>query len=429
MDGLPTLAREARELGWEKEKEDILLHMFLLLYADDTIICAESTEELQNAINAMSDYCNLWGLNINIRKTKVVVFSRGKIKKLPIFTCAGQEIEVVFAFKYLGVQFNYNNKFNYAQKCLYDQASRSMFALLKKCRRLMLPLDIQIELFNRIVVPVLLYACEVWSPAMTDLASKLQLRFLKISLKLGKATPSSMIYGELGQFPIEITAKIRMLCYWFKLVNSGSESKFSSIVYKLLYDMYIANTHKSLYLVTVERTLNEIGMSGIWQNQFNLHVTLEWFKAKVTRSLQDQYLQHWYSHVNANEIFYNYRLFKTCFCFEDYLTILPYNLAIAFIQFRTLNHRLPVQTGRTKNIPRVQRICEKCNENDLGDEFHYLFKCTFFSEARKNLIPKYYHKHPNAIKFHELFNTKRKRLLVKVTLFLKEIMNKCRFNE
>ena len=74
----------------------------------------------------------------------------------------------------------------------------------------MLPLDIQVELFNRLIVPVLLCGCEVWCPMMTNLApkllwcpmitnqaAKLRLRFYKIILKLGKSTATCMVYGEL----------------------------------------------------------------------------------------------------------------------------------------------------------------------------------------------------------------------------------------
>ena len=57
----------------------------------------------------------------------------------------------------------------------------------------MLLLDIQIELFDRLILPILLYGCEVWCPMMTKLASKLQLRFYKIILKLSKSTPSCMV--------------------------------------------------------------------------------------------------------------------------------------------------------------------------------------------------------------------------------------------
>ena len=206
-----------------------MLKMFLLLYADDTVVCAESAEDLQKALDAMSEYCDLWKLKINVNKTKVVVFSRGKIRNIPRFEYGGQSVEVVFGFQYLGIYLNYNNKFNVTQKKLYDKASRAMFALVKKCRKLMLPLDLQLELFDRMIVPILLYGCEVWCPTMTSLASKLQLRFYKIIFKLNKSTPTRMVYGELGQFPLEIQAKSRMLSYWFKLVNGTNSDKVCQV--------------------------------------------------------------------------------------------------------------------------------------------------------------------------------------------------------
>ena len=201
--GHPSLGREARGLGWEREDESLMLKMFMLLYADDTTVCSESAEGLQQALDALSDYCDKWSLQVTVDKTKVVVFSRGKIRKMPTVKYKGQSLEVVFELQYLVVCFNYNNKFNVAQKTLYDKASRAMFGLLKKCRKL----DTQIELFDRLIVPILLYGCEVWCPMMTNLASKLQLRFYKIILKLNKSTPSCMVYGEFGQFPLEVQAK------------------------------------------------------------------------------------------------------------------------------------------------------------------------------------------------------------------------------
>ena len=144
-----TATKNTRGLDWEREDESLMLKMFMLLYADDTTICSESAEGLHQALDALSDYCDKWSLRVNVDKTKVVVFSRGKIRKMPTIKYKGRSLEVVFEFQYLGVCFNYNNKFNLAQKSLYDKASRAMFGLLKKCRKLMLPLDIQTGLFDR----------------------------------------------------------------------------------------------------------------------------------------------------------------------------------------------------------------------------------------------------------------------------------------
>ena len=94
-EGLPSLGREARGLGWEREDESLMLKMFMLLYADDTTICSESSEGLQQALDALSDYCDKWSLRV---KTKVVVFSRGKIQKMPTINYKGRSLEVVLSF-------------------------------------------------------------------------------------------------------------------------------------------------------------------------------------------------------------------------------------------------------------------------------------------------------------------------------------------
>ena len=53
---------------------DIFLNLCCLLYADDTIILAETPEELQTALNAVEDYCQIWHLTVNTSKTKIVLF-------------------------------------------------------------------------------------------------------------------------------------------------------------------------------------------------------------------------------------------------------------------------------------------------------------------------------------------------------------------
>ena len=52
---------------------EVYLKLYALLYADDTVIFAESSSEIQRALNAMSEYCRLWDLKINSNETKVVL--------------------------------------------------------------------------------------------------------------------------------------------------------------------------------------------------------------------------------------------------------------------------------------------------------------------------------------------------------------------
>ena len=46
----------------------------------------------------------------------------------------------------------------------------------------------------------------------------------------------------------------------------------------------------------------------------------------------------------------------------------------------------------------------KCDQNEIGDKFHYPFICPVFQEDRNRLLEKYYRKFPSMYKFIELIN-------------------------
>ncbi len=60
---------------------EIFLRLYILLYADDTILLAENPEDLQKGLNALNNYCTNWDLSVNASKTKIVIFSRGKTRR------------------------------------------------------------------------------------------------------------------------------------------------------------------------------------------------------------------------------------------------------------------------------------------------------------------------------------------------------------
>ena len=80
-----------------------------------------------------------------------------------------------------------------------------MFALLRRNRQLNLPLDIQLELFDPLVLPILTYGCEVWGFENKNLIEKLHLKYFKYSFSLKMSTPICMVLGETGRFPVSIS--------------------------------------------------------------------------------------------------------------------------------------------------------------------------------------------------------------------------------
>ena len=61
-----------------------------------------------------------------------------------------------------------------------------MFSLLRKIRILNLPLEIQIQLFDKMIKPILSYGCEIWGFGTLELLERVQLKFLKYVLNLKK---------------------------------------------------------------------------------------------------------------------------------------------------------------------------------------------------------------------------------------------------
>ena len=75
----------------------------------------------------------------------------------------------------------------------------------------------QIDLFNKLVKPILLYGCDI--------------------LFLRSSSPNAMVYGETGVFPIRIDIETRMVKFWAHLVQP-SKIKLSTKLYYAMYCLY-----------------------------------------------------------------------------------------------------------------------------------------------------------------------------------------------
>ena len=77
--GLDMCSAEIRNRLCDEDIE-VFLRLYALQYADDAIVMAEIAKELQKALTAVCNYCELWNLTVNTGRTKIVIFSRGKFK-------------------------------------------------------------------------------------------------------------------------------------------------------------------------------------------------------------------------------------------------------------------------------------------------------------------------------------------------------------
>ena len=56
------------------------IKILLATRTTDNIILSESKDGLQNALDIFESYCEIWKLQVNVNKTKVMTFCKKKLK-------------------------------------------------------------------------------------------------------------------------------------------------------------------------------------------------------------------------------------------------------------------------------------------------------------------------------------------------------------
>ena len=109
----------------------------------------------------------------------------------------------------------------------------------------------------------------------------------------------------------------------------------------------------------------------------------------------------------------NYRIFKENFEFVNYFSILEDKDMYPLCKFRTTNNKLPIETGWWNNIDSVNRICTKCDNITIGDEYHYIMECEHFSNFRNRFIVTNLRERPNILILKQIMNAYHKQNLEK----------------
>jgi hypothetical protein len=147
--------------------------VWILLYADDIALMAEDLADLQFMLTELDAAFKRWGLLINVQKTKVMsIEATGQTRVLQI---AGQAIENVATFKYLGQHFSSNGSIRSELTHRVGKAYAIFRALDKQgiWREKLMTKKTKLIFYKTLVRSVLLYCAETW-PATNEDVRKLE---------------------------------------------------------------------------------------------------------------------------------------------------------------------------------------------------------------------------------------------------------------
>ena len=364
----------------------------------------------------MREYCLKWKLEVNVSKTKIIVFNSNR-RLSHRFNFGTESIDIVTSFRYLGIEFSQSGTFFKARKSIYDHAQRAIFSLLQTARKQELPLCIILDMYQKMIVPILTYGCEIWGHENLDILEKLQMKFLKMVFRLNRQTMSAMILGELGIYPISVLIKCRMMRFWSGIIDNSSTNKISSRLYSILFNLCAHKELVSKWLNNIQSILVENGYDCVWSSQFIYNKG--YFRKNIDISIKQNFIKSWEHALEESTKCIFYKSIKGEFCREQYIKQLPDALIFPLIKFRCGNHKLQIEIGRREGEVRGDRVCRECSMNSLGDEFHFILQCPKFTLLRNEFIPKKYRSCISMFNLCNLFRGNRNHQ-VKLSKFIKK---------
>lgn len=100
-----------------------------LLYADDIVLLSSTKEGLQKCLDNLQSYCCKWRLEVNLSKTKIIIFNKTGRLLRDQFILGGNLIECVKSYRYLGILFSNSGSFSMAIAELNSKALKASFKL------------------------------------------------------------------------------------------------------------------------------------------------------------------------------------------------------------------------------------------------------------------------------------------------------------
>ena len=133
-----------------------------LMYADDIVLLSTSSTGLQDKLDKLSKYCNDWCLDVNVSKTKVLIFNKPGKQVQNNFFFNDICLENVKHYCYLGVYFSASGIFNCAQDDIFKKSIKATFKLTKSIISGEPSINTSLHLYDHMIKPIVVYGSEIW---------------------------------------------------------------------------------------------------------------------------------------------------------------------------------------------------------------------------------------------------------------------------
>jgi len=189
-----------------------------LIYADDLLVISPFPEGLQQSLSVIHQHAQQsWKLKVNTKKANIIIFSGNRQNKNNTnFKYNNETLQIVVKQTYLGVEMTSSSCYTYAREILNKKATKVLSIMKRSFSNSdSATIAIKNKLFDALVKPVLLYACEIWGTELLSYRThfdkstieQVHIKFRKQTLNIPWYTENIACRAELGRYPLSIDIK------------------------------------------------------------------------------------------------------------------------------------------------------------------------------------------------------------------------------
>jgi exonuclease III len=372
------------------------IDILLLMFADDIVILADSPSDMKNKLVTLNQYCREKMLKVNVNKTKIVNFHRGRPKRNVKFFFDKKEIEISKFYKYLGVEFHATGNFKKFCHSVINKNKVIGEQIINILRTAKSDLwESKMKLYESVFLPSLLYESEVWGVSSEELIEKAQMYFLKRILLLDKGTPNWAIRLETGRIKLGHLIFRRGLS-WLEKMLGMTNNRFPRICFLKLADMSSTRVaaiggSDTNWVSLMKSQFCMAGFETYWERALSTTGVLQRIHGEVVdahhKALQIRDRQR----ALDSNTFNGYKFWNSALTVgEQLIGELPFTKVRCVSQLRTATNRsMYLHVGRLHVWIDCTKQCPLCNLREKETVGHFLVKCPMYNDIRAIYIARY----------------------------------------
>ena len=223
---------------------------------------------------------------------------------------------------------------------------KAVFALNSKIKLTQLPVKVALNIFDAVILPILLHGSEIWEPYLnqdnmkweSNDIEKVHTQYIKRILGPNRSTTNMLVHAKVGRFSLQTKALQRNIKY-IKYLRSKSNGELAN--HTLLYEQT-----KSMSRATIESSILE-NLNVLENQQLSLYNLPD---RKLKTSLHEMNQRQWLNNVNSSSKCDSFKKIKNRVKFENYLTdVTNRKHRVAMSKLCTSDHKLMIEEKKAKN--------------------------------------------------------------------------------